>query len=525
MGLLATVGKAISSSFAAFSGGSPIKVPDSKPYGGDGIQAYGGFLVSDELRPELTGQLKWLTYSNSTNIAIVATGLRRTLDMLAGTTWHAEPNKAGGADAERGAEIVTKGLLEARMSRPWSTIVRKAALYRYYGFSLHEWSAARSDAAKQVVFTDIAHRPQYTIDRWDKPSEQEPWQAVGQMTRAGNRFVIPRERLFHCVDDTLTDSPDGVGLLRHVIELVRRLGILEGLEGLAYETDLRGMPIGRAPLGELSAAAKSTPGLTAGQVDAFIATKTQVLRSALAGIVKTPDRLQHLLLDSATYQGADQNTISQIQKWALELLKGNSNGVAEVAAAIARVQLEIARVLGVEFVMMGGTSSGSHAMHGSKTDFFGRNLQTILNEVGQFATRDLAYQLVGLNGLDPETCTPTLVAEPIDQAAVLETCQALAALATAGLQPDDEALLVIRERMHLPAPPKPTPAMMGALGLGRSPVPGQPTGSLPGQPVPGQQPTRPGQSGAPGAQPAGPRGEPTILRTPPAPGKQQPPAG
>lgn len=488
MGIFATVGKAISNSFGAL-GASAKEAPVSKPNGGDGVQAYGGFLLSPEARPELTGQLKWITYSNATNTAIVATGLRRTLDMLAGTEWHCEPNEAGGKDAQRGVDIVTKGLLKAQMAKPWSSVVRKAALYRYYGFSLHEWSASKSAAAKQVVFTDISHRPQYTIDRWDKPSEQMPWQAVSQLTHAGNRWIIPRSRLFYAVDDSLTDSPDGVGLMRHVVELVRRLGVLEGLEGLAYETDLRGMPIGRAPLAKLKAEAANEPGMTEGQIEAFIQRRTQVLRAALVGIIKDPSKLQHLLLDSAPYIAADQETFSQIQQWGLELLKGESNGVAEVSAAIGRLQLEIARVLGIEFAMVGGNdSAGSHGMHSDKTRFFAQNLQTILSELASFATRDLARVLVGLNGLDPDTATPTLVAEPLSLEAVMETCTSLAELAKAGLSSDDEAISVIRSRMHLPDPPAPSPEMIGLLGLGRKPTPGRPAGKTPDVVPPQGQP-------------------------------------
>lgn len=474
MGIFQRAGNAISAAFASFGalGAAPPTGP-TQPNGGDGVQAYGGFLLSDEQRPELVGQRKWVTYSNATNTQVVATGLRRTLDMLAGTEWHCEPNEAGGPDAERGVELVTKGLLKARLPKPWSTIVRKTALYRYYGFALHEWTVTK-DVYGDVVFADIAHRPQYTIDRWDKPSEQMPWQAVSQLTKAGNRFVIPRGRLFHAVDDLLTDAPDGVGLLRHVIELVRRLGILEGLEGLAYETDLRGMPMGRAPIGELMAQAQSQVGNDRAKIEAYITDRTQTLRAALQGIVKSPERLQYLLLDSATYQGADPNTISSIQKWAYELLKGNSNGVDTVAAAIGRIQLEIARVLGIEHVMMGGHGGGSLAMHADKTDAFATILQTMLTEIAAFATNDLARVLVGLNGLDPDTAAPTLVAQPIDTEAVADTCAALAALAQAGLAYDDPAIKVIRTRMHLPPPPDPTPEQMGLLGTGGAQNPGPP---------------------------------------------------
>lgn len=479
MGIFAKLGNAISSSFGAL-GAKPPTGP-TKPNGGDGIQAYGGFLLSDEQRPELAGLRKWTTFSNATNTAIVATGLRRTLDMLAGTKWSCVENEAGGKDAARGVDIVTKGLIKASLPKPWPNVVRKAAMYRYFGFSLHEWTVARNSDG-MMIFADIAHRPQYTVDRWDKPSEQEPWKVISQLTRNGNRFVIPRGRLFHCVDDTLTDSPDGVGLMRHIIELVRRLGVLEGLEGLAFETDLRGMPVGRAPIGELAAQATANGALTSGQIQSYIADRTVAIRSSLANMVKSPEQLKYLLLDSAPFLGADQNTFSQGLKWTFDLLKGESNGVDVVGAAIGRLQLEIARVLGIEFAMVGGGSTaGTHGMHKDKTDFFATMLQTTVTELAAFATNDLARVLVGLNGLDPDTACPTLSAEPISSEAVQDTCTALQALAAAGLDPRDPAIPVIRDRMQLPPPPEPTPEMLGLLqgGLGGK----RPAMQAPGQPA------------------------------------------
>jgi hypothetical protein len=485
VGIFGRVGKAISSGFGAFGGAAP-PTSNSKPNGGDGVQAYGGYLVDNERRPELTGSRKWITYGNATNTAIVATGLRRTLDLLAGTEWHAEPNEYGGRNAQRGADLVTKGLLKASLPKPWSTVVRKAALYKYYGFSLHEWSTKRASDGK-IVFADIAHRPQYTVDRWDKPDERMPWQAVSQLTRTGNRWVIPRERLFYAVDDMLTDSPDGTGLMRHIIELVRKLGVFEGLEALAYETDLRGMPIGRAPIGELVAKAVADSGGDRAKVQSYVTERTQKLANALQAIVKTPDKLQYLLLDSASYTGADENTFSAIQKWGFDLLKGESNGVPEVAAAIGRIQLEIARVLGIEFAMVGGNdSAGSFGMHADKTSAFATTLQTTLTELAAFATNDLARTLVGLNGLDVETCTPKLVAEPISMDAIEGVCRSLAMLSQAGLQPDDEAIGVLRRRMHLPPAPEPTAATMGLLGMRGAPPPGQGPPTDPNNPTPGE---------------------------------------
>jgi hypothetical protein len=454
------VGKALSSLF-----GGRRPAPVTAPNGGDGVQAYGGWLTPDERNPALIGTNKWLRFANAHHTAIVATGLRYRCNLLAGAKWSAQANPRGGRDADRGVEIANEGLLNAQMPRTWPANVRKASMFQANGFSLFEWTIRRRPDDGMIVFSELGHRPPHTVQRWDKPSEQESWQAIAQLTRQGKEWIIPRNRLWYCWDDTLTDMPDGVGLLRHVIELVRRLGVLEGLEGVAYETDVRGMPIGRAPIEELRALASAQPGIGTDRdkILSFIQNRTANLQAQLENIVKSPDKLQWLMLDSATYKNANQESVTAVQKWAFDLLKGDGKGLEELDKVIGRLQLEIARVFGIEFVMMGAGSSGSKAMHADKTSMLAASLDAALTEIASSATRDLVRPLVALNGLDPDTCAPTLVAEPVDRNDVQQVAQTLVYLAQAGLQPNDPAINVIRGWSGLPDAPEPDPALMGAM--------------------------------------------------------------
>jgi hypothetical protein len=345
------------------------------------------------------------------------------------------------------------------MPRPWQAVVRKSAMYKLHGFSLHEWMIKkRGDGL--MVFSEIQHRPQPTIYRWDKPDERQPWLGVEQLTRMGNRYIIPRGRLFYCFDDTLTDEPDGVGLLRHVVQLVEKLTFLQGLEGLGFETDLRGMPIGRAPLEDLRKAAGDNK--TDAEVQKYIAEKTSQLRGKLENIIKSPEKLQWLLLDSATYRGLDPNAITAVQKWSFDLLHGEPGALPDINTAIVRLQTEIARVLGIEWAMMGG-DGGAYAMHEDKTSMFATNLQNTLTELASFATNDLSRILTAFNGFDPETDTPILRAEPVSTDAIEMVCRSLAALASAGLDRRDPARNVLRRRMNLPPEPELMPDELGAL--------------------------------------------------------------
>jgi hypothetical protein len=429
-----------------------------KARGSDGVIAYGGYLMSGEKDSKLIGQQKWITYANAMNAAIVATGVRYFGNLLAGTEWHVEPNPAGGAAADRGVEIVEQGLIGAEMSKPWSSVVRKAAMYRLYGFSLHA-AAVRRRADGMIVFSDLAHRPQWSIEQWLRPDEQSAWESVRQRTMSGEFFPIPLSECLYCVDDTLTDSPEGVGLLRHVIQLVNRLDRYQVLEWLAYEGDMAGIPIGRAPLELLKDAAGTSDAVAQA---ATVAAATNTLKGVIENRIKTPEALQYLLLDSATYVAAQTGQISPIQKWGLDILKGNTNGLPQINEVIKRLQFEIARVLGIEFALV-GAEGGSYAMHEDKTSMFATSLSVTLAEMGNFATNQLARRLVALNGLDPDVATPKLCAEPISTDKVEATAKSLYLLQLAKLHPLDPAGAVIRERLRLPPiDPATLPALIKA---------------------------------------------------------------
>jgi hypothetical protein len=122
---------------------------------------------------------------------------------------------------------------------------------------------------------------------------------------------------------------------------------------------------------------------------------------------------------------------------------------------VKRIELQIARVLGIEFALM-GDSGGSYAMHADKTSTFGTTIQTTLSKIAHDATHQLGRRLVARNGLDPDTCAPTLKASPISTEAILTCTQALANLAVAGfpLPPNWDGIDVILDRLKLPKLPE-----------------------------------------------------------------------
>lgn len=462
-----------------------------RPPGSTGVTAFAGFVSSGESNGALTGQQKWTTYANATNKPIIATGLRYFVNLIAGTDWHAEePEGCSARDARRAMEIVEQGLLGAPMLKPWSAVVRKAAMYRPLGFSLHATSMRRRGDG-MIVFSAIEHRPQFTIERWLRPDEFSPFDTAVQRTRETQKLVeIPLDECFYCVDDTFTDSPDGLGILRHVIEYVRRLDLFEGWELKAFSEDLGGIPYSKAPLGELSAASGTED---ADAIQTSLNAATQVIRDFMNKRNKTPEVAQWLMQDSADYTNPD-GTHTGTPKWSFDLIKTETANMAQAHETMRRIELQIARVLGIEFAIMGGDGGGSYSMHEDKTTTFETTIETTLTEMSWFATHQLARRLIAANGLDPDTCTPRIVAEPVSTDAILSVCQSLSQLSLAGLAPDDPAWGVMRNRMRLPPRPEPIAELM-APRL-RMPPPPAPTDAADGQDETGADGEQPVDEGA-----------------------------
>lgn len=470
---------------APFADTTPVS--QSEPAGLDGQYIYSGFIYQAEKRRELRDREKWTTFDNIVaNIGIVSAAIGIWTDLAGSAKWTVKPNPRGGKDAEKCAELIYDGTIGATLSKPWRNVIKRQLIKKFRGFALHEVLVRRRDDGV-VVLKDLQHRPQWTVYRWDKPDPQTPWQGIEQRGRSGEKSTVPRSRLFYSVEDTLTDSPDGVGLLRYMVEDADAYQRYRQLEGIGFDTDLRGMPIGRAPLAKMVDYAKAAGCKTKDEIQTWIDTRLKPLQNLLSGHVKTTE--QSLLLDSAVYATLDQaRTPSSIFEWSFDVVKAAASTMSEIGPASRSLLESIARIMSAEFLILGGGGSGgSHAQHADKTSMFGLRVNSSCDDVGDDATRDIATRLTILNDYDPETCTPTFEHEPVATESVLETCQALAALAQAGavLPPNWKGVNVLLDRMDLPDLPEQDLATLIAPRTKQPPVPPpatSPTPTPPGTP-------------------------------------------
>lgn len=424
----------------------PAKAKPFASMGAFGTAIYGGYIVEAERDARLSGLEKYRTYSNIlANTAIVAAGVRYFLNLVGKANWRVEPSESGD-EAEMIAETIADIMTD--MVTPWHRIVRRAAMYRFYGFSLQEWTAKRrSDGA--IGMYDIAPRPQKTIERWDVSPSGEVLGVIQRSPQTQRELYLPRKKLVYLVDDSLDDSPQGLGLFRHIAPKAEMLTQYELLEKWGFERDLRGTPIGRGPLAEMAQMLNSGT-LTSEQISTLRAPIELFVKNALKG------KDTGLVLDSAVYRGTGESqTPTTVPQWNVELLQGSTNSQPDMARAIERLNREMARILGVEHLLLGADSSGSFALSKDKTQSFGMIVTSTLQEIKESFEADFLTPLFDLNGWD-RALWPTLKVEQIQFRDIEQITGALADIAQAGapIVPGDPAVDEIRDMLGLSSVPE-----------------------------------------------------------------------
>ncbi len=397
-----------------------------------GTAIFGGIIQAIEKDSRLTGRNRYKTFSDFlVNIEIIGAGVRYFLNLVAKAAWTAEPADESD-EARRLADLVEDMMHD--MARPWHRVIRRAAMYRFYGFSVQEWTAKHRDDGNMGM-ADIEPRPQITIERWDTERSGEVIAAIQRSPQSGEELPIPREKLVYMIDDSLSDSPEGLGLFRHIVDASKRLRRYQQLEGFGFENDLRGIPILRGPFTELAKM------VTAGSITEEQKTALeQPLKDFLDAHIKNPNL--GMMLDSQTWQTQDERkTPTTVKQWDIELLDGGTYSLAEIAKAITRIETGIARVLGVEHLILGANSAGSFALSKDKTQSFGLIIDSTLTELTAQFQKDFLGPIWKLNGWD-EKLKPTLKTKQVSYRDIEQITGALRDLASAGVVLDRDDDLV-----------------------------------------------------------------------------------
>lgn len=422
------------------------RVAPSETLGTGGTAVFGGFIVDNEKDPTLSGRRKYKSFSEALLVAIVGASVRLYLNLVGRAGWKWEPADDSPA-AEEMAELVDD-ILTSDLRTPWHRVIRRAAMYRNYGFSVQEWTAKRRDDGA-IGFLDIAPRPQITIERWDVDQFSEVQGLIQRDPQTQNEIYLPRSKVFYMVDDSLNDSPEGLGLFRHVVTPARVIERFEQLEGFGYETDLRGVPVGRGPFEELRKLEKAGS-ITRAERIAI----EKPLRDFVEEHVRNP--ALGLILDSLPYESTDEAaTPSAVRQWDVELLQGGTTSQDSVHRAIERKERQIARVLGTEGLLLGADGKGSMALARVKTEQFALIVSSALTEIGETVDSDLVRTLFDLNGWNPDLM-PTSKPEAVQYRDVEQITGALLDMARSGvmMEPDDPAVGEVYDLIGLTRPPE-----------------------------------------------------------------------
>lgn len=429
----------------------------------------------------LTGQRRFVEYDRMVrDVAIIGAGVRLFLNLISNAVWTCNPpdglDDAQTKQAQEYADQLYAMLFD--MTTSWSSCVRKTATFRLHGFAIQEWTAKKNPDGS-IGLLDVEHRPQVTITRWNR-DEGGTVESVVQRVPGRSDVTLPRSKIVYAVDDTLTDSPEGVGLFRHMAKTSARLELFLLLEEIGFTTDLRGIPIARAPLGELKQEVTDSgpPGSTANALaQARRAAMLAPMRNFLDKHVR--NEKTGVLLPSEPFfaTGVDKaSTPSATPKWALELLNGDSQSFEAMAGAVNRMNQELARILGVEHILLGADGGGSLALARSKVGTFYLTVTSTLLDLLEIYDRDIVAPIAELNGW-PEELWPQMGVNEISDRDLEAITTVLKDLATAGapLVGDDPAVGEIYDLLGLTRPPERIDEMSLSLNPGRvDPVTGKP---------------------------------------------------
>ncbi len=451
------------------------KAPITEAPGVPGFSAYGGYLQTGERSADMTGTARWTLDANTKrNVAIVGAGLRRFSEFVGSPAWDVPPFDDTPESIERAA--FAKKQID-NLGTPWSAIVQTAAMSRFDGAAIQVWAARRMPDGK-IGLSDIVSRPMHTIERWDIDADGRLLGVWQRGTGTGEVFYIERGRMVFSPDIPITDSPAGVGIMRHIAESVRERGELRKMLFQGLETDLSGVPVMYAPIERLRKLINTTVG---GKTYTEADFKRDI--SGVVDVANNPIRTKKsaMVLDSTPHPSLDGTASSGVRQFDVQLLSAGGRSHQVVHEVMRSTTWDIAIVLGVEYLLLGADGGGSLAMAQAKTLDFYRMIIGALRQFAQVAQRDILRPLWALNGWDPETAPrPTF-----DKLEFLDVVQVmtglLPAIAAAGVPLDRRDLELVNAVLsHAGLPPLhehegdlmidgPRAALAGRLGLDRAP--------------------------------------------------------
>lgn len=412
----------------------------------------GGIIYSSEQNASLRGVRKFDTFDNNlANISIIFSAVRLWTTLIASSEWFTEAADES-AEAKRYAEELE--LIINNSQHPWVDTVKSAVLFKFNGFAVMEMTAKKLTNGI-VGLHSIENRPARSIQRWDVDDSGNVNGFYQRLPLTAQEVFIPRSKVIYLVDNLLSDSPEGFGFFRAVAESAARLKELQVSEKIGIDRDLRGTPVGRAPVAAIINELMTNQGKTFEEALA----EAKKITAPIADMVTLAKKgeVTGIVMDSAVYYSQSDNAQNATgnKQYDLEILSSQSSGLGEVDKVIRRITSEIARALGAEVLLIGEGTTGSLALSKDKSQTLMLTINSALQELAAQFNKDLVPFLARLNGWN-ENSLPTLVPSEVSQISVETVVTALRDLAGTGitLQRDDDAVQEVFRMLSLTPPEK-----------------------------------------------------------------------
>ena len=433
----------------------------TKTVGKPGTRISSGYIASEERNRLLVRESRYRVGSEMlANSSIVAASVRLYLDLVGRSRWVFD-------GTDEAVERAETALMEDPAT-PWHRIARRASFSFYWGYSIQEWTMMRRAEDGALTFKDIAPRAQRTIERWDV--DKQTGAVLGVVQRDPNTYdeiYIPRSKCLYMVDDSMDDSPEGLGMFRHLIERYLRLVEYEKLEWSNFEDVALGTLIAMLPFAELERlVAEAGEQLTNEGRVALEAPLKQLLQDRVEGKGKRSG----IAIDSSVYQGVTidrENRPTSARQWGVDRLRSETGGLGPFNNSINRLNLELARVMGTEQLLLGGSGGGSYALSADQSHNFMLKVDGTNREIAETVKSDLLLPLWLVNGWDLKTI-PDVTVETVRFKDFEALARMLKDLAASGavLSLDDPAINEIRAEGGLSPYDAPDPDEIGSSLMG-----------------------------------------------------------
>ena len=402
--------------------------------GGLSINLANGYLSDREINAKLRGRTKYRTYANIlSQCTTVSASVNWFLGLIGRAKWNVVPGEAdsSGEIAERFEQF----LFEDPMTS-WNEINRRAAMSRFFGFSIQEIVFRPSENG--FTIEDIYPIAPQIVERWHVVNGN--LEAVQVRPENSAAVTLERRKLIYLADKAISDSPAGLGLFRLIAPDALRLLEIENLEWGAYQADVGGMPVARAPLADIAA---GLPEDADPNTDKRVEPLINAIKRARRG-----ENGQGLLLDSKpwVYEDREGNErLSTIPQFDYQLVKGEAKGFSDLRELKTTYKKDIARTLGTESLLLGEQNAGSFALSSNKDHQFELIVESQLEENARAFQRDLIELLAIANNISPEQ-TPRLTVERAENQDPTNQISAFEKMVAAGLvDPEDPIVNEFRE--------------------------------------------------------------------------------